>query len=79
MSGVTHDPEKLADDVFKLVEYDQGYSYISDGMGRETRESIIEIVHTALAAHERCVKKLRAWLKVQTQAPASDGPRKRAR
>lgn len=54
--------EKLADDLFRLLEYDQGFSYISDGMGGQTREDIISIAQVALRSHEKCARLLRKWL-----------------
>jgi len=52
----------LADELFALVERDQGYSYISDGNGHMTRDQIVAVARASLEAHERCARALRRWL-----------------
>lgn len=54
--------EALATDLYAVIEADQGFSYISDGVGNMTRTEILDIARKSLASHERCVRLLRGWL-----------------
>ena len=55
--------EAFAEGLFRLVEYDQGMSYISDGSGHLGRAEIIDIAELSLSMHRSCVRKLTKWLR----------------
>lgn len=55
--------EKLNDELFQLVERDQGYAFISDGMGSMTREQFFAMARRALKHSRAASQKLGAFLK----------------
>jgi hypothetical protein len=71
--AVRHMPDKdeasrLADEIFALVECDQGKGFISDGLGAlETADRVFGTVRGALGATERAALKMRAWLRKHGQ------------
>lgn len=61
--------EKLAAEIFDLVEFDQGKGFISDGLDAlKTERELFEIVRGHLRASERAARKIRGWLKKYGQA-----------
>jgi hypothetical protein len=55
--------EKLAEELFLLVESDQGKAFISDGLGNQSRETIMGIARASLLYSENVCRKLRKWIK----------------
>lgn len=54
----------LADEIFFLVQVDQGFGFISDGLGAlPSRQKVFDTVRGALKASERATRKMRRWLK----------------
>jgi hypothetical protein len=53
----------LADELFALVEHDQGKAFISDGLDALTPMEIVAAARVALRHTERVARKLRAWLR----------------
>ena len=53
---------KLADELFLLVQGDQGKAFISDGLDVLTPADIVEAARTSLRYTERVARKLRQWL-----------------
>lgn len=60
---MTSKSEKLAIELFALVERDQGKAFISDGMGALSTADIYEAARTSLIYSESVVRNLRKWLK----------------
>ncbi len=54
--------ERLAEEIFGLVEYDQGKGFVSEGMGVLTPKEIVETVRTALWHTEVAGRKMQQWL-----------------
>jgi len=55
--------EQLADEIFALVQFDQGKGFISDGLGAlETQAKLFAVVRGHLEYTERAAKKIRRWL-----------------
>ena len=55
--------EELAEELFLLVEEDQGKAFISDGLGNQSCETIIGIARASLLYSENVCRKLRKWIK----------------
>ena len=53
---------KMADELFALVESDQGKAFISDGMDCMKPSDIISAARTSLRYTEKVARKLRKWL-----------------
>ena len=53
----------LADDLFRLVEHDQGKAFISDGLDVLSPRDILDAANTSLRYTERVARKLRRWLR----------------
>lgn len=56
--------QRLADELFLLVEMDAGESWISDGIREDpnlSREWLIEVALFSARKHEACAKRLRKW------------------
>jgi len=53
----------LANDLFQLVEADQGFAFISDGLGNLSREEIVGVARASLMYTENVARKLRKWIK----------------
>ena len=68
-----HDPKtgtpdpKLANELFLLVEYDQGQAFISDGTGVLSRKEIFDLAQAALKHSRIVVRKLEQFMKRETQ------------
>lgn len=55
--------EALADEIFRLVEADQGKGFISDGLGAlESKATLFSVVRGHLVRTERAARKIRRWL-----------------
>lgn len=59
--------EELAEELFKLVECDQGKAFISDGIGVLSEEGIYGLARQTISINERLNRKLKAWLKKHQQ------------
>lgn len=58
----------LADEIFALVERDQGFGFICDGLGAlKNKEKLFAVVRGALKHTELAAKKMRKWLKTHGQ------------
>lgn len=55
--------EILGDELFLLIERDQGKAFISDGIGMLSEDQIFALARQSLAISENIAKKLRMWLK----------------
>ena len=56
--------QKAGEEVFRLIEGDQGYAFLSDGIGcLPTKDRLFSEVRASLKHHKICVRKLTAWLK----------------
>lgn len=56
--------EFLADEIFDLVQTDQGKAFISDGMGAaKSPEHLFAVVRHSLKRSRSVVRKTEAWLK----------------
>lgn len=54
----------LADEIFQIVEEDQGYAFISDGLNSiKSRKKLFATVRGALKHTEISARKIRKWLK----------------
>lgn len=54
----------LADEIFRLVQEDQGFGFVSDGMGAlPDRKNVFAFVRGALKHTERAAGKMRRWLR----------------
>lgn len=59
--------QKMADELFALVETDQGKGFISDGYLGSTPEAVLRIARISLQYTERSARKLRKWIRKYTQ------------
>ena len=60
---------RMADELFRLVEYNQGKAFISDGMGVfATREELLAVVRGCLAQSRLATNKMAAWLEKYERA-----------
>ncbi len=59
--------EKLADELFSLVEHLQGEAYISDGIGVLSREEVFALARRSLDKHRECAERLDSWLEGYNQ------------
>ena len=57
-----NDAERMADELFFLVQYDQGKAFISDGMDCMKPSDIISAARSSLRRTERVARRLRRWL-----------------
>lgn len=57
------DVQKMIDHLFLLVEGDQGFAHISDGIVAPTFGNLVEIVERSLYHTGRVQRKLKKWLK----------------
>lgn len=56
--------EELAGEIFRLVQYNQGKSFISDGLGYlSSREELFNVVRRALIHTEWTVNNMKRWLR----------------
>lgn len=56
--------EFLADEIFTMVQHDQGRGFISDGMGvAKSQEQLFDWVESALYHTECSARIMRKWLK----------------
>jgi len=53
----------LANDLFQLVEADQGFAFISDGLANLSREEILGVARASLVHTENVARKLKKWIK----------------
>lgn len=53
---------KLADELFRLVEKDAGFAHISDGIDVLGENDLMELAEKSRARHDQCVKLLNAFL-----------------
>jgi hypothetical protein len=59
---------KKADEIFRLVEKDQGFAFISDGLGAvKSLQDLYAIVKITLRHTEKTARLIRAWLKKEGQ------------
>ena len=56
----------LGNELFKRLEMNQGYSYISDGIFG-TPEHIFEVARNSKAHHRKCVEAINKFLKKHRQ------------
>ncbi len=78
-----HDPKTgppdpdLANELFGLVERDQGYAFISDGIEVLSRAEIFTLAQAALKNSRRVVRTLERFMKRENPAALSDqhGPK----
>ncbi len=64
------DGRKLGAELFGLVEADQGYAFISDGLGYNGDvEKVFNVARGALRSTESSAKKIRRFLKKYGQEP----------
>lgn len=61
---------RLAEEVFRRIEADQGYSYISDGIEVNTPEQIFALMRRSIKHHKICVVKLNRILRKYNQETA---------
>jgi hypothetical protein len=62
--SVTQTVEQLAEELFALVEYDQGKGFVSDGLAAlKTHDEFWKVVKIATAATDRASAKLHSFLK----------------
>lgn len=58
----------LADEIFALIQEDQGFGFISDGLGGlKSEKELFTVIRGALKHTELAAKKIRAWLKKYNQ------------
>lgn len=57
--------QDLGEQLFELVERDQGYAYISDAIEGWSRGRLMDLALDSARAHERCAQKLRRWERKQ--------------
>lgn len=55
--------EKLGDELFRLVERDQGFAFISDGIGLLSEDKIFELARETIKLNNRVNRKIKRWLK----------------
>lgn len=54
----------LADEIFQMVEHDQGFAFISDGLNScKNKKQLFATVRGALKYTEISARKMRKWLK----------------
>lgn len=67
-----HDPktgepdERLADELFGLIEKDQGYAFISDGIGVLSKTELLRLAQAALTHSEKVCRNLRKFIKTHS-------------
>lgn len=66
--------EKLGEELFELVERDQGYAYISDGMGSMTRQQFFDMTRRALKHSDIATTKIRSFLRKHGELPKGKRP-----
>jgi hypothetical protein len=60
----------LAEELFSLVEFDQGKAFISDGIGVLTRQSVVNLAKQSLEIYQRrLIPKLERFIKKHSQRP----------
>lgn len=55
--------QELDDELFLLIEAEQGYAFISDGVHVLPPERIINVARASLTHHRKCVKLLSGFVK----------------
>lgn len=60
--------EKLGDELFLLIERDQGRSFISDGIGILSRKEIFDLAMASIKYHAKCLVKLKRFMKKETRS-----------
>lgn len=54
--------ERMAEELFALVERDAGYAHISDGIDILSEKELLNLAAKSRDLHERCAKKLNAFV-----------------
>lgn len=56
--------EVLADEIFKVLQFHQGYAFVSDGLGAlRNRKTLFAVVRGALKHTEASARIMRRWLR----------------